>query len=239
MTMLQSDVAAPACTVFLVEDDDGVRSALRFLLESEGLTVRAYSCPEGLLTEGGTRPDGCLVTDYNMPGMNRLELVSALRKRGDSMPAILVTSDSNVGNVENDPLRTCTSQVHNAQPAVAIRNRFRGKLVEKSRPYKAPGVRGVKKRTGDPWIAAADYGALLPQFTVNLIVRGIDRALEFYLKVLRAQVHYSDPDFAALRVLGIEVMLHADHTYEHNPWSASLQDGQTRGLGAELRLPAE
>ena len=95
MTMLQSDVAAPACTVFLVDDDDDVRSALRFLLESEGLTVRAYSCPEGLLTEGGTRPDGCLVTDYNMPGMNRLELVSALRKRGDSMPAILVISDSN------------------------------------------------------------------------------------------------------------------------------------------------
>jgi hypothetical protein len=31
-------------------------------------------------------------------------------------------------------------------------------------------------------------------------------------------------------------MLHADQTYEHNPWSASLQDGQTRGLGAELRL---
>jgi catechol 2,3-dioxygenase-like lactoylglutathione lyase family enzyme len=94
----------------------------------------------------------------------------------------------------------------------------------------------VKKRTGDPWISAADYGELLPQFTVNLIVRSIDRALEFYRKVLRAQVHYSDPDFAALRVLGIEVMLHADHTYEHNPWSASLQDGQMRGLGAELRL---
>ena len=78
--------------------------------------MRAYSCPEGRLTEGGTCPDGCPVTDYNMPGMDGVELVSALRKRGDSMPAILVTSDSNVGNVENDPLRTCTSQVHNAQP---------------------------------------------------------------------------------------------------------------------------
>jgi catechol 2,3-dioxygenase-like lactoylglutathione lyase family enzyme len=97
-------------------------------------------------------------------------------------------------------------------------------------------VREVKKRIGDPWISASEYGALLPQFTVNLIVRSIDLALEFYRKVLQAQVHYSDPDFAALRVLGIEMMLHADHTYEHNPWSASLQGGQTRGLGAELRL---
>jgi FixJ family two-component response regulator len=95
MTMLQSDAAVPACTVFLVDDDDGLRSALRFMLESEGLTVRAYSCPEGLLADGKTCPDGCLVTDYNMPGMNGLDLVSALRKRGDSLPAILVTSDPN------------------------------------------------------------------------------------------------------------------------------------------------
>ena len=95
MPIPQFDTAVPACVVFLVDDDDSLRSALKFMLESEGLTVRAYSCPEGLLAEGGTRRDGCLVTDYNMPGMNGLELVSALRNRGDSMPAILVTSDSN------------------------------------------------------------------------------------------------------------------------------------------------
>lgn len=94
----------------------------------------------------------------------------------------------------------------------------------------------MKKRSGEPWISGSDYGALLPQFTVNLIVRSIAPALEFYRHVLQAQIHYSDPDFAALRVLGAELMLHADHTYEHNPWSAGLRDGQTRGLGAELRL---
>ena len=49
-------------------------------------------------------------------------------------------------------------------------------------------------------------------------------------------MHYSDPDFAAVRVLGIELMLHADHTYEANPWSARLKEGTLRGLGAELRL---
>lgn len=94
----------------------------------------------------------------------------------------------------------------------------------------------MKKRTGDPWIPAPAYGALLPQFTVNLIVRNIDAALEFYRAVLLAQVHYADPDFAALRILGIELMLHADHAYDHNPWSAGLEGGQPRGVGAELRL---
>lgn len=94
----------------------------------------------------------------------------------------------------------------------------------------------MKKRTGEPWIPAPAYGALLPQFTVNLIVRDIPRALRFYEEVLEAHAHYSDADFAAVRVLGIELMLHADHTYEANPWSASLQQGAERGLGAELRL---
>jgi two-component system response regulator FixJ len=95
MTTPQSEVPVPECTVFLVDDDDGSRLALRFLLELEGLTVRAYSCPEGLLTEGATRSDACLVTDYNMPGMDGLELISTLRKRGNALPAILVTSDPN------------------------------------------------------------------------------------------------------------------------------------------------
>ena len=94
----------------------------------------------------------------------------------------------------------------------------------------------MKKRTGSPWIPAPAYGALMPQFTVNLIVRDIEAALAFYREVLAAEVHYADPDFAAVRILGLELMLHADHTYEHNPWSARLSAGERRGLGAELRL---
>lgn len=94
----------------------------------------------------------------------------------------------------------------------------------------------MKQRAGPTWIPARDYGALLPQFTANLVVRDIEAALGFYRDVLEAQVHYADPDFAAVRILGLELMLHADHTYEHSPWSAELQAGAPRGLGAELRL---
>lgn len=94
----------------------------------------------------------------------------------------------------------------------------------------------MKKRTGDPWIPAAEYGASLPTFTVNLVVRDIARSLGFYTEVLGALVHYSDPDFAALGVGGAALMLHADHTYEGNPWSRRLATGEPRGLGAELRL---
>jgi catechol 2,3-dioxygenase-like lactoylglutathione lyase family enzyme len=94
----------------------------------------------------------------------------------------------------------------------------------------------MKKRTTDPWIPAPEYGRLLPQFMINLVVRDIEASLAFYRQILDAHVHYADADFAALRVLTTEMMIHADHTYDRNPWSASLQDGHQRGLGAELRL---
>jgi len=94
----------------------------------------------------------------------------------------------------------------------------------------------TKKRTGEPWIAAADYGRLLPPFSINLIVRDVEASLPFYTEVLAAFVHYRDPDFAALKIGGAEVMLHADHTYDAHPWYPRLTAGEPRGLGAELRV---
>ena len=94
----------------------------------------------------------------------------------------------------------------------------------------------TKKRQGEPWMSAAGYGRQLPQFCVNLIVRDVPRSISFYSTVLDASVHYFDADFAAIRVLGQELMLHADHNYDGHPWYGSLSDDNDRGLGAEMRL---
>src|SRR6516164_9837578 len=94
LTMLQS-CASPECTVFVVDDDDGAREALRCLLEAEGFVVRTYSSAKGVLGETKVPDNSCLVTDYHMPGMDGLELVDELRLPGNSIPAILVTGDPN------------------------------------------------------------------------------------------------------------------------------------------------
>jgi len=54
--------------------------------------------------------------------------------------------------------------------------------------------------------------------------------------VLGATVRYSDTDFAALVLNGVDFMLHADHTYDRHPLHTRLQDGGKRGTGAELRV---
>jgi len=67
----------------------------------------------------------------------------------------------------------------------------------------------LKQRTGDPWKPADRHGRELPPFTVNLVVRDVQRAVGFLTPVLNATVHYADPDFAAINVGGVEMMLHA------------------------------
>jgi len=95
---------------------------------------------------------------------------------------------------------------------------------------------GKKLRKGDPWMPGYRYGALLPPFSLNLLVSDVERAVKFYQEVLDAEVHYYDIDFGALRVGGAEVMLHADHTHEEHPWHSELTGGANRGVGLQLRL---
>jgi two-component system response regulator FixJ len=79
--------------ILVVDDDAAVRHALGELMESAGFAVCAFSNGHDLLNEASLPAIGCLVVDYHMPAMNGLELVSALRSRGVSIPAILFTGN--------------------------------------------------------------------------------------------------------------------------------------------------
>jgi two-component system response regulator FixJ len=93
MTMTQSAPAVAKQVIHLVDDDEAVRDSLRYLMESEGFVVHAFSNGNALLNDASLPTTGCLVVDYNMPAMNGLELVRALRDLGVLIPAILVTGN--------------------------------------------------------------------------------------------------------------------------------------------------
>ena len=91
-------------------------------------------------------------------------------------------------------------------------------------------------RMGGAFMAADDYGRGMRPFSVNLLVRDTRVSLAFYERVLGAAVRYADDDFAVLKLLDFEFMLHADHTYDHHPLYERLQTLGLRGTGAELRV---
>jgi FixJ family two-component response regulator len=98
-----SNVASPKPTaqsrsaplVVLVDDDDGLRKALKFSLEIEGYQVTACRTGEQLVELQLPAEAACLVVDYKLPALNGLDALEALRAAGVTLPAILITSYAN------------------------------------------------------------------------------------------------------------------------------------------------
>jgi two-component system, LuxR family, response regulator FixJ len=78
--------------IVVVEDDEAVRDSLQFSFVIEGFAVRAFSSGQQLLAETSLPAGDCFVVDQNMPGMCGLDLISTLRARDLTAPAILITS---------------------------------------------------------------------------------------------------------------------------------------------------
>src|SRR5690606_30013243 len=58
-----------------------------------GFEVSAYADGESLLASASLPTRGCLVLDYNLPGMDGLNLLERLRAADVSLPAILITTN--------------------------------------------------------------------------------------------------------------------------------------------------
>jgi two-component system, LuxR family, response regulator FixJ len=83
-------------TVFVVDDDEGVRNSLRFLLKSVGLNTRALASAGEFLEEYKHNQPGCLVLDVRMPGMSGIELQQQLNLRGAALPVIFITGHGDI-----------------------------------------------------------------------------------------------------------------------------------------------
>lgn len=97
----KTDATAPGGTSVAVIDDDGsLRSALRSLFQSYGLTVRLFSSAEDFLSAVDFTAE-CLIIDVRMPGMSGLELQRYLLAHGRRTPAVFISAhDDRVARLE-------------------------------------------------------------------------------------------------------------------------------------------
>jgi FixJ family two-component response regulator len=85
-------MADPRKLVLIADDDQAVRDALQFALRLEGLCVHVHSGGGSLLSDPDLNRAGCVILDDRMPSMDGFALLSNLKKRNISLPAIMLTS---------------------------------------------------------------------------------------------------------------------------------------------------
>ncbi len=83
-------------TVFVVDDDEGIREGLALLLETVGQPYELYSSAIEFLDAYDASKGGCLVLDIRMPRMSGLELQEKLNDQGSLLPIIFITGHGDI-----------------------------------------------------------------------------------------------------------------------------------------------
>lgn len=82
--------------VYVVDDDEAVRSSLCALLKAHGFEALGFANAETLLQ--GFDPDAalCAFLDIRMPGLSGIELQKLLAERGSNLPIVVLTAYGDV-----------------------------------------------------------------------------------------------------------------------------------------------
>jgi FixJ family two-component response regulator len=88
--------AAAVATVFIVDDDSGVRRAVQDLVESVGLQAESFATAQEFLSQNRTSDPSCLVLDVRLPQMSGLDFQRILADRGMRIPIIFITAHGDI-----------------------------------------------------------------------------------------------------------------------------------------------
>jgi FixJ family two-component response regulator len=83
--------------VFVIDDDESIREALKSLMRSVGLGVETFASAHAFL-ESHRRPDvpACLILDVRMPGLSGLDLQRDLAEANINLPVIFITGHGDI-----------------------------------------------------------------------------------------------------------------------------------------------
>src|SRR3954447_12051253 len=78
--------------IAVVDDDAGIRQAMKDLLRSLGYAVEPFASAEQFLDWDGANQTSCIITDVRMPGIGGIELQARLIANGRRIPMIFMTA---------------------------------------------------------------------------------------------------------------------------------------------------
>src|SRR5579863_2141865 len=85
-----------ASTVFVIDDDDLVRTAIHGMLKSVGLRSETFATPQEFLRSKRPNEPSCLVLDVRLPGINGLDFQRELADAGIRIPIIFITGHGDI-----------------------------------------------------------------------------------------------------------------------------------------------
>jgi len=77
--------------IYIVDDDDSVRRAMKRLIRSAGMEARTFASAQEFLDFEFINRDACMIVDIKLQGMSGLELQEELRAKGSNLPVIFIT----------------------------------------------------------------------------------------------------------------------------------------------------
>jgi FixJ family two-component response regulator len=83
-------------TVFVVDDDEAIREALKSLISSVGLQVATFASAREFLQSRGSDAPGCMVLDVRLPGLSGLDLQRELSDANIHTPIIFITGHGDI-----------------------------------------------------------------------------------------------------------------------------------------------
>ncbi len=83
-------------TVFIVEDDAGLREGLADLLDAAGVKAACFSSAEDFVEHWTGDKAGCLLLDVRLPGMSGMELQDRMAELGIALPVIIMTAHGDI-----------------------------------------------------------------------------------------------------------------------------------------------
>jgi FixJ family two-component response regulator len=83
-------------TVFVVDDDEAVRSSLARLIRVAGWKVETYASAREFLARVAFSGTGCVLLDVQMPGVSGPQLHESMYQRGLTLPVVFLTGHGDV-----------------------------------------------------------------------------------------------------------------------------------------------
>ncbi len=115
-------------TVFVIDDDASVRDSIALMLGLAGYRTSVFADAEAFLAAWRQDWAGCVIADVRLPGQSGVELQDALRKRGTTLPFVIITAHGDVATARaafrSQAVDFLEKPFDNAQLCAAIETAF-------------------------------------------------------------------------------------------------------------------